>query len=207
MASASVPTTAAAAYAEAQRLWLAQVARATADKAPANVAIDGDREAKRFFWRYLFPGQQRQLLLKIIADPAAWPRVRSLAGVPPYSFLCASDNDVLNASGVAKTRVRMSHQSPVPTCAREFAGGQFETPVGLARVVAREHNDLPPCVGLHSGERVVVDFRLSTARARPNSLALALTPTDPAFTPVQLRITGALLNSPAVVRCTAVVTP
>ena len=56
-----------------------------------NVATAGDANARTAFLVLLLPSQQRAHFLRLIKKPRALPRIRSLVGRPPFSFLLPED--------------------------------------------------------------------------------------------------------------------
>ena len=85
-----------------------QVATAVAQQAPPNTAVLGDREVKLAFALLLTPPAQRAVFLRFIGKRECWPRIRSLVGIPPYTFLHEGDNFVLNATGICPSRTNMT---------------------------------------------------------------------------------------------------
>lgn len=139
-----------------------QVEISRLEKAEPNVAIRGDSRVKAEFWTLLDPQEQRSLFLSIAGNRHVWPRLRSLVGSPPYSFLRASDEGVLRAGGITKGRVRMAHAAPVSTGYAEFRPHFLDGLGRQFRIVDREdgHRGLLPFKGLSAGTKVVVDVRI-----------------------------------------------
>jgi len=101
--------TAGDAYVVCEALFSEQIERAATESALPNVAISGDSGARTAFLLLLTDTQQRELFLKVGSNPAAWPRLKSLVGSPPYHFLLPSDAGALNAAGFARGRVNMTY--------------------------------------------------------------------------------------------------
>ena len=143
--------------------FAAQRERAAAEQAPPNEAIAGDSRVRDAFWALLPPDEQRKFFLRIIGDRHFWPRLRSLVGSPPYSFLRPEDEGVLRAAGICRGRAKMAHVEPTATGYSEFGKGHYEDAVGrLYRMITKEQpnaNDLP-WIGLATGVRVVADVRV-----------------------------------------------
>lgn len=139
-----------------------QVEISRLEKAEPNVAIRGDSRVKAEFWTLLDPQEQRSLFLSIAGNRHVWPRLRSLVGSPPYSFLRASDEGVLRAGGITKGRVHMAHASSVATGYAEFRPHFLDGVGRQFRIVDREggHRGLLPFKGLSAGTKVVVDVRI-----------------------------------------------
>lgn len=143
-----------------------QVEISRLEKAEPNVAIRGDSRVKAEFWTLLDPQEQRSLFLSIAGNRHVWPRLRSLVGSPPYSFLRASDEGVLRAGGITKGRVNMAHASSVATGYAEFRPHFLDGVGRQFRIVDREggHRGLLPFKGLSAGTKVVVDVRIKRIR-------------------------------------------
>ena len=91
-----------------RELIFEQLEAAARDQPPLNQSITGDAAVRRAFWKLLNPARQRLFFLDLIKNRAVWPRLRSLIGIPPFSFLRAQDDSVLNASGIANSRLHMA---------------------------------------------------------------------------------------------------
>jgi len=143
--------------------FAAQLERAVVEVAAPNEAVEGDSRAREAFWALLPPDEQRRFFLHLIGDKRFWPRLRSLVGSPPYSFLRPEDEGVLRAAGICRGRANMAHGEPTATGYNEFGRGHFEDAAGrLYRMIVKEHtnaNDLP-WIGLAAGVRVVADVRV-----------------------------------------------
>ena len=140
-----------------------QVEEAIDKLAPPNTPIPGDAEVREAFWALLPPDEQRAFFLRIAGNRRVWPRLKTLVGNPPYSFLRAEDEGVLRAGGICKNRVRMAHNEPTTTSYTEFRP-HYEDPAGRQyRVLQREGGDVGgrlPWVGLAGGARVAADVRV-----------------------------------------------
>ena len=84
----------------------------------ANTPAKGDAKFKSMFYGRLPAQLQRALFLDYVANPAHWPRVRSLFGAPPYGFLNSTDCHTLRAGGFAAQRVNMAKPSLVGTASQ-----------------------------------------------------------------------------------------
>lgn len=165
-------------------LFVTQVEEAALERAEPNVAIRGDGTAKTAFYTLLPPSEQRVFFLKLIGDKRFWPRLRSLVGSPPYSFLRPEDEGVLRAAGITRNRAHMAHAEVAASNYGDFGKGHFEDGAGrLYRIISKERpsSDLP-YNGLVGGSRVVADVRiqkrtattkLSILRGEQGSLAIA----------------------------------
>ena len=141
----------------------AQREQAEASGAPPNEPIPGDSKVKNAFWALLSPDDQRALFLELIRDRRVWPRIRTLVGSPPFSFLRPEDEGVLRATGIAAHRVNMAHAQITATNYNEFtAAAHLEDVAGrVYRVIAKERGNRGelPWRGLR-GLRVVADVRV-----------------------------------------------
>ena len=118
--------TAGDAYIVCEALFSEQIERAAAESPLPNVAISGDSGARTAFLLLLTDTQQRELFLKVGANPAAWPRLKSLVGSPPYHFLLPSDAGALNAAGFARGRVNMTYDQGGKVASHaQFGPGQL----------------------------------------------------------------------------------
>ena len=77
------------------------------------------------FWALLPPEEQRRFFLRIAGSRRVWPRLKTLIGNPPYSFLRPEDEGVLRASGICRGRARMAHTDPTATGYSEFGKGHY----------------------------------------------------------------------------------
>ena len=157
------------AHAQLQRAFALQVEQAEIEGAPPNVGIHGDSHVRKAFWALLTPENQRHFFLKIAADRRYWPRLRTLVGSPPYSFLRPEDEGGLRAGGIQAGRVHLAPETVTATSYSEFGSGHFEDPVGrLYRIVSRERasaSTLLPWDGLEPGLRVAADVRVQKRSA------------------------------------------
>jgi len=141
-----------------------QVEEAIVRLAPPNTSIPGDDLVRHAFWSLLPPDEQRAFFLRVAGNRRVWPRLKTLIGNPPYSFLAPQDEGVLRAGGICKGRVRMAHSEPTATGYNEFRP-HYEDPAGRQyRVLEREGGEKGgtlPWVGLVGGARIVVDTRVA----------------------------------------------
>ena len=104
-------TTKREAFAKLDELFARQLKKSVEEKSKPNEAAPGDDEAKRSFSLLLTPAMKREFFLKLVKRHEYWPRLRTLVGSPPYSFLMEQDNDLLNARGITANRTNMSTQN------------------------------------------------------------------------------------------------
>ena len=140
-----------------------QVEQSILDAATPNVAISGDSRVRDAFWALLPPEEQRRFFLRVAGNRRVWPRLKTLIGNPPYSFLRPEDEGVLRAGGICKGRVRMAHSEPTATGYAEFKP-HYEDGAGRKyRILALEgaRDGRLPWIGLVAGARVVADVRVT----------------------------------------------
>lgn len=147
-----------------EEIYARQLERAEEERTEANASVSGDGAARAAFLTLLPPAEQRRFFLQTVQRRAMWPRVRSLFGTPPYSFLKPEDANVLRATGIASNRVNMAHEAATATNYSEFGEGHFVDRVGrLYKVVAKERGgsrEELPWRGLRAAGRVVADVRI-----------------------------------------------
>ena len=148
-----------------RELYAAQLARARDEATPANTSVDGDGAARTAFLTLLPPEEQRAFFLRTVQRREYWPRIRTLFGAPPYSFLRPEDDGVLRAAGIASKRTHMAHEDTTATNYSEFGEGHFTDHAGrlykvIAKQRARSRSELP-WHGLRASGRVVLDVRIA----------------------------------------------
>lgn len=143
-------------------LFASQIERSIDEKAEPNTSINGDAAARQAFLILLDPERQRELFLRAVRNRHFWPRIRSLVGSPPFSFLKNEDDGVLRAAGITHKRAHMAHAQTTATSYSEFGRGHYEDGAGrLYRIVARrERRETLPYDSLTAGETVVFDVRI-----------------------------------------------
>lgn len=100
-----------------QSLVQKQLERAQKQKPTMNTPIYGDMHARKAIATLLPDEIMRQLFLETTRNKEAWPRIRSLFGVPPYNFLRPEDAGMVRASGIASRRVNMTYEKAGETAA------------------------------------------------------------------------------------------
>lgn len=147
------------------RLFDAQVKKAREEGTELNQAAKGDREARDVFLLLLPERGQRRVFLQRIADQSFWPRVKSLIGSPPYSFLHASDRYVLNAAGI--TRGRSSMASGALPNGSQIGKGHFSDAFGRVYRVTESNSvgrldssQLLPWRRIETGGKLLLDVKL-----------------------------------------------
>ena len=139
-----------------------QVERAYDERTLPNAAVNGDSAARQAFLTLLDPVEQRALFLRAIRNRHFLPRIRTLVGSPPFSFLRPEDDTILRAAGITYGRAHMAHPELMTTNYSEFGKGHFEDGAGrLYRIIGRkQRTDTLPYDSLTSGETIVFDVRI-----------------------------------------------
>lgn len=127
-----------------------------------NTHIAGDYNARQAFNVLLSPVEQRAFFQQIIADRRYWPRIKSLIGNPPFSFLLPEDEMLLRAGGICRNRAHLSAQDSSISKAPDFGEGHFHDDAERTyRVINHDTRDASlPWQNLHVQKQVVVDVRL-----------------------------------------------
>ena len=142
--------------------FAAQLERATEDRVAPNEPAEGDGATKARFWELLYPQDQRAFFLTLVKNRRMWPRLRTLVGAPPYSFLRDEDEGILRAGGISKHRVRMACAFGASAYSDFHSGGHFEDCADrLYRVIERypRTSDVP-WANVGKGTRLVLDVRI-----------------------------------------------
>ena len=87
-----------------------QLERADNQHAQPNASIYGDAQARQAITTLLPDEDIRTLFLHTTQQQKAWPRLRSLFGVPPYNFLRPEDAGIVRAAGIARGRTNMAYE-------------------------------------------------------------------------------------------------
>tara|TARA_B100000787_G_scaffold53039_2_gene38414 strand:+ start:2620 stop:3345 length:726 start_codon:yes stop_codon:yes gene_type:complete len=132
--------------------------------AQPNVGIAGDSGAKQAFNALLSPTEQRAFFQHIISDSRYWPRIKSLIGNPPYSFLLPEDEGLLRAGGICRNRANLSAQGSHVSKASDFGNGHFyDNADRTYRVINYDQKDLSlPWQNINVHNQLVVDVLLKT---------------------------------------------
>jgi len=152
------------AIATVNQLFKRQILRAEEEKSNPNEGIWGDGDAKRAFWALLDMQSQRYVFVKQCQSMAFWPRIRSLVGSPPFSFLLAQDDCILNPSGIRPNRAHMApKESANVLTSHEIGRGHFTDGYGrVYMVIASDgaRNGTLPFRAAAPGSRLVLDMKL-----------------------------------------------
>ena len=127
-----------------------------------NKVIAGDYGARQAFNALLSPTEQRTFFQQIIADRRYWPRIKTLIGNPPFSFLLPEDEGLLRAGGICRNRAHLSAQDSSISKAPDFGDGHFTDDAERTyRVINHDHKDVSlPWQNLSANKQLVVDVRL-----------------------------------------------
>jgi len=130
--------------------------------AEPNKIIAGDYGARQAFNALLSPAEQRAFFQQIIADRRYWPRIKTLIGNPPFSFLLPEDEGLLRAGGICRNRAHLSAQDSSISKAPDFGDGHFTDDAERTyRVINHDQKDLTlPWQNLSVQKQLVVDVRL-----------------------------------------------
>lgn len=145
--------------------------RATFDKqlkasidnnAEPNSVIAGDYGARQAFNALLSPSEQRAFFRQIVSDPRYWPRIRSLIGSPPFTFLLPEDEGLLRAGGICRNRTNLTTRESSISKVPDFTGGHFyDSADRIYRVINHDHTDSSlPWQNIGLQQQLVVDVRL-----------------------------------------------
>jgi len=152
-------------------LFSRQVELSIREGTPINTVITGDTEARAAFWLLLNMDVQRSVFLTRCKTRDFLPRIRTLVGSPPFSFLHPEDDFILNASGITGKRVHMapSERGPILSSS-EIADGHFVDRCNRTyKVVAvdydrrthlRPNSTASVYRSLTSGHKIIIDLKL-----------------------------------------------
>lgn len=118
-----------------------QVARASEEGTPANQALAGDGRAHLMLMTLLPTNLQRAVFLAVVSREAAYPRVRTLFGAPPYAFLRAEDAGMLRAAGFAASRRNVAYDGFHVANYSQFGAPHLIDAYGRQYRVAQERDD------------------------------------------------------------------
>jgi len=130
--------------------------------AEPNKGIAGDHGARQAFNALLSPAEQRAFFQQLIADRRYWPRIKSLIGNPPFSFLLPEDERLLRAGGICRNRAHMSAQDSSISKAPDFGDGHFTDDAERTYRVINHDSKNPslPWQNLSAQKQIVLDVRL-----------------------------------------------
>ena len=127
-----------------------------------NRDVAGDYVARQAFNVLLAPTEQRAFFQQLVADQRYWPRIKSLVGNPPFSFLLPEDESLLRAGGICRNRAHLSAQHSSISKASDFGDGHFQDDAERTyRVINHDMKDASlPWQNLRTQKQLLVDVRL-----------------------------------------------
>ena len=127
-----------------------------------NKDVAGDYVARQAFNVLLAPTEQRAFFQQLVADQRYWPRIKSLIGNPPFSFLLPEDESLLRAGGICRNRAHLSAQDSSISKAPDFGQGHFHDDAErIYRVINHDHTDTSlPWQNIGVQKQLVMDVRL-----------------------------------------------
>ena len=141
---------------------LDQLQESIMQKTPPNEEITGDLRVRQAFRLVLSPAEQRAFFHAIVRDQRYWPRIKSLFGSPPFSFLLPEDEGLLRAGGICRNRAHLAAIDSSVSKASDFGAGHFYDHFErLYRVVANPASKTAvPWRGISEQTKIVMDVRL-----------------------------------------------
>jgi len=132
-----------------------------ANAAP-NASVSGDYNVRQAFNVLLSPTEQRAFFQQIVSDRRYWPRIKSLIGNPPFSFLLPEDEGLLRAGGICKNRANLHATVSNISKAPDFGDGHFRDDAErVYRVINHDLKDMSlPWQNLGVQKQLLVDVRL-----------------------------------------------
>ena len=130
--------------------------------ADPNTHIAGDYNARQAFNVLLAPTEQRAFFQQLVTDQRYWPRIKSLIGNPPFSFLLPEDESLLRAGGICRNRAHLAAQHSSISKASDFGDGHFQDDAERTyRVINHDMKDVSlPWQNLRIQQQLLVDVRL-----------------------------------------------
>ena len=127
-----------------------------------NKDVAGDYVARQAFNVLLAPTEQRAFFQQLVADQRYWPRIKSLVGNPPFSFLLPEDESLLRAGGICRNRAHLSAQHSSISKASDFGDGHFQDDAERTyRIINHDMKDVSlPWQNLRLQKQLLVDVRL-----------------------------------------------
>lgn len=130
--------------------------------AEPNKDVAGDHVARQAFNVLLAPAEQRAFFQQLVTDQRYWPRIKSLIGNPPFSFLLPEDESLLRAGGICRNRAHLAAQHSSISKASDFGDGHFQDDAERTyRVINHDMKDVSlPWQNLRIQQQLLVDVRL-----------------------------------------------
>ena len=141
-----------------------QLEASIAQNAAPNEETPGDARARQAFRLLLQPAEQRTFFQLLIRDQRYWPRIKTLVGNPPYSFLLPQDEGLLRAGGICRNRAHLAPVDSNVSKAADFGIGHFHDAFGrIYRVIANASSEKNlPWKALVAHSKVMLDVRLKS---------------------------------------------
>ena len=145
-----------------KRAFAEQLQVSIVRKADPNTEVEGDARVRQAFRLLLRPSDQRAFFQSLVRDSRYWPRLRTLIGSPPYSFLLPQDEGLLRAGGICRNRAHLAPVDSNVSKLADFGTGHFEDAFGRAyRVIANAASSAQlPWKALVPHTKIVLDVRL-----------------------------------------------
>ena len=145
-----------------KRVFADQLSASIESKAAPNTEISGDRHARQAFRLALYPSEQRAFFQGVVRDVRYWPRIKSLFGNPPYTFLLPQDEGLLRAGGICRNRANLAAIDSSVSKAADFGLGHFHDNFErVYRVIATPNTKAElPWKALVTHTKLVMDVRL-----------------------------------------------
>jgi hypothetical protein len=139
-----------------------QLETSIAQNAEPNQETPGDARARQAFGLLLQPAEQRTFFQLLIRDQRYWPRIKTLVGNPPYSFLLPQDEGLLRAGGICRNRAHLAPVDSSVSKAGDFGTGHFHDAFGrMYRLIANQSSTTQlPWKALVAQSKVMLDVRL-----------------------------------------------
>ena len=152
-----------------EELFSRQLERASTENSQINTSTAGDAEARAAFWLLLTVDVQRSVFLNRCKNRKFLPRIRSLVGSPPFSFLNPTDDFILNPGGITYKRTHMAppHKGAILSSG-EISDGhfvdEFDRVYKIVALEGQQISSLSVYRNLQSGKKVIFDMRLNRLR-------------------------------------------
>jgi len=140
-----------------------QLDASIAQKTDPNAETPGDTHVRQAFRLLLRPSDQRAFFQSLVRDTRYWPRIKTLVGNPPYTFLLPQDEGLLRAGGICRNRAHLTHADSSVSKASDFGSGHFyDAHERSYRVIANPSAGSAqlPWRGLVPHTKVMMDVRL-----------------------------------------------
>lgn len=145
-----------------KRAFAEQLEQSIVRNTPPNTETPGDTRVRQAFRLLLHSSEQRNFFRSIVRDARYWPRLKTLIGNPPYTFLLPQDDGLLRAGGICRNRSHLAPMDSNVSKLADFGTGHFEDAFGrLYRVIANPSASAQlPWKALVPQTKIVLDVRL-----------------------------------------------